>query len=208
VVSSILRSVRTAVSCVIALVVALAFGVIGANALWRGSVPMEGDVGTGSFALDLTASEWSETTPGIAVVDRHGSDAVADIASQWVTVRGDTLVVTATLETTLAGTNVAATLVATPPTDVPAGMTGTMTFKSQDGQVLASSPSLDTPLRWEGVESGTAKAVYLEIAILVDGLTYIDPTLLDGPDPVPATLGEITVSLEQTRPGPDGGDTP
>jgi alternate signal-mediated exported protein len=207
-VASILRSARTAVSCLIALMAALMIGVIGANALWRGSVPLEGDVGTGSFALNLTATKWAERTPGVAVADSHGSSDVTEIASQWVTVRGDTLVVTAELNTTLAGTNVRAALVASPPATIPAGMTGTMTFRHKDGEVLASSASLDAPLRWEGVESGASRIVYLEIAVVVDDLTYMDPTLPEDPDPVPATLGETTVSLEQTRPSSGGGDTP
>ncbi|MDR0432893.1 MAG: hypothetical protein LBH48_06265 [Bifidobacteriaceae bacterium] len=193
-----LRGLRTVVSSTVGLVVALAIGVIGANALWHQTVPLDEEVATGSFALNMLASSWSEQSPGIAVADRHGSNSVAEIADQWVTTRGDKLVIAADLRTTLAGNNVAADLIARPINPVPAFVTGTMVFKDSSGQVRASS-SLGEELRWTDVPKGDQQSVRLEIELTITEMEYADPTSDSAMVAGEHDFGMVQVALEQTR---------
>jgi hypothetical protein len=120
--------------------------------------------------------------------------------------------IVARLRAIVQGENLGADLVVTSPQALPSGMTGTMTLRDTAGATLADPAPLDGELRWRVLPGSAGVAeVDLEISLEQGALTYADPfASAAGPDPDPdyQSVGPVSVSLEQVRPAPAGGDAP
>jgi alternate signal-mediated exported protein len=199
------RGLRATVSFTIALIAALAIGVFGANALWNDSAPLPAEVGTGSFDMRIAGVSWAENTPGIEIADRHSGSSLTTV-SEWVTVRGDVLVLSATIRTSVLGANLAADLVVNAPASLPAGMTGTMTLKDIEGTAIAGPVGLTEELRWTDVPVAEASDVTLEVTLVQGELTYVDPIAEPDPTSGAQTIGAFSIALDQVRGRVSGGD--